>query len=582
MTPLRWITGLVGALACTSAIAAEHFTTSPQAALKFGVHEVVLEGDGSVPNPFDTVVQVRFTPPSGASRARTVWAFHDGGNTWRARVYPSETGEWSWSSTCETDPGLSGKSGRFQCVESELPGRLLVHPKNPRQWMTEDGRWFLNLNDTSYFLLCAQDSTGAAIPDADARAYVKDAMERGITSFRSFIAVGTGASRDLETDHWNDYFEDRDRTRPNRNSIGVADRRLRMLLDEFSDATIQVVLFPRGSSYRADDTVWSKMSTAQRERILRYLIARFGAYPQIFWLVVNDAHYAPVVLPPRAGDPEQPPRTLTFPSNIAMAREVGAFFQNHDPWRHPISTGPARGVPFYFEREPWTTYIHLEAEFEVSASRFEDYQDAGKPVFLGEDRYEQDIGPSRDPKHMRYFQRRLFWSWLLGGGSANYGGRWWALQPYSQTGDRHAVRVRSQGKPYTDALVGLDSVKYIRDYFETRKIDLSDFEPDHARVSDPGIAKAVDAPRLMRRGTDEFLAYHPNAIGERRDMRVDADRAAQFRLDLKDATGAFQADWYRPMDGISQDGGLVEGGKVVEVTSPWVGHDVVLRLRQAR
>ncbi|MBM3334719.1 DUF4038 domain-containing protein, partial [Candidatus Sumerlaeota bacterium] len=169
-----------------------NFTSGAQAARKFGVHEIVLTGNGSVSNPFDMPVTVRFTPPSGAANAKTVWAFYDGENTWRARVYPSETGEWTWFSTCETDAGLHGKSGTFQCEPSQLRGRLFVHPKNPRQWMTENGRWFLNLNDTAYFWLCTHDAVGKPVSHEDARDYVRDVSDRGITSLRSFLAVGPG------------------------------------------------------------------------------------------------------------------------------------------------------------------------------------------------------------------------------------------------------------------------------------------------------------------------------------------------------------------------------------------------------
>src|SRR5262245_31167301 len=167
---------------------AANFTFGDGAATKYGVHEVVLTGNGSVANLFDTVAMVRFTPPSGAANTKTVWAFYDGDNTWRARVYLSETGEWNWSSTCDTDPGLSGKSGTFRCLDSKLRGRLLPHPMNSRHWFTENGRWFLNLNDTAYFLLCAHDGNGDAVSDDDALQYVRDDVARGITSVRCFLA----------------------------------------------------------------------------------------------------------------------------------------------------------------------------------------------------------------------------------------------------------------------------------------------------------------------------------------------------------------------------------------------------------
>ena len=171
--------------------------------LKFGVYEISLTGDGSVSNPFDMVAMVTFTPPSGQANAKTVYAFYDGDNTWRARVYVSEIGAWRWSSISAMDKGLDAKTGVFQAVNSKLRGRLLPHPKNPQHWITEDGRWFLNINDTAYFLLSQKDQNGNSISNEDFAAYVRDAVDHGITSFRAWTAVGSRGC--LEgVDAWND------------------------------------------------------------------------------------------------------------------------------------------------------------------------------------------------------------------------------------------------------------------------------------------------------------------------------------------------------------------------------------------
>lgn len=55
---------------------AANFSNGATAA-KYGVHEVTLTGDGGVANPFDTLVTVTFTPPSGLDKVHTVPAFHD-------------------------------------------------------------------------------------------------------------------------------------------------------------------------------------------------------------------------------------------------------------------------------------------------------------------------------------------------------------------------------------------------------------------------------------------------------------------------------------------------------------------------
>lgn len=542
-----------------AAAAAANFTGGSDAAAKFGVHEIILKGDGNVENPFDTVARVTFTPPSGAGNARNVSAFFDGDNTWRARVYVSEPGEWKWSSQCATDRALASRRGAFTATGSSLPGRLLPHPKNSRHWMTENGRWFLNLSDTAYFLLCAYDGNGNAVSDDDARRYVVDDVARGINSVRCYLASGSAGFGESQEQWRTWFFADATLDRFRLENLQVADRRLRMLLETHPEIAVQLILFPQ-AGYARDDPFWAALQPVQRERLLRNLVARFAAYPQLFWLLVNDAHYGE-----------------KFPNNNAMVREVGAYLQQDDPWQHPRSTGHARRLPFVFGAEDWATYIHIEHAHDLGAEQYAQYEALAKPVFLGEDRYEQDH-TERDPLDMRYWQRRLFWSWLLSGGSANYGGRWWVVHPYSETAGKASAFYRRKEVTFSKALTGLDSVRVIRDYFSTPPIELSDFVPAPALVRDADGRVAADAPELMRRGSDEFLAYHPNSTSAGRAARTDPTRAARLWLDLSAVRGRFEVEWLRPHDGVSARGASVEGGRRIELTAPWIGHDAVARL----
>lgn len=549
-------------LACCLAIEwtrAANFTSGTQVATKFGVHEIVLTGDAQVTNPFDTLAIVRFTPPSGRANAKSVWAFYDGENTWRARVYLTEVGEWTWDSTCETDSGLHLKSGKFQCESSKLRGRLLTHANNPRQWMTEDGNWFLNLNDTAYFLLCSRDGNGDPVSDEDALRYVADDSSRGISSVRCFLASNESGFVEA-TQQWSSwFFVDATQDRFRLDNFQCADRRLQMLLNSHPNIAVQVIMFPL-EGYKRDTQFWTAMTTAQRQRLLRNLLARFASYPQLLWLFTNDAHYGE-----------------TFPNNNAMAREVGAFLQQHDLWQHPRSTGHARQVPFFFAAEEWASYIHIEHEHDLGAQQYAQYHEFAKPVFLGEDRYEQDHGPSRDPRHMRYWQRRLFWSWLLSGGSTNYGGRWWVVHPYSETGMRVTSFHKRPNVTFSSSLTGLDSCAAIRNYFEQRGIDLANFEPDHTLVRDHKVTESSRSPKLMRRGQQEFLIYHPNTMADGKEARA-GSTSPTIVLDLSKASGEFAVEWYRAEDGLSHASEPISGGGTRELVSPWIGHDCVLRL----
>lgn len=552
---------LLAWLLCLTAGAA-NFTSAEAMAVKFGVHEITLPGDGAAANPFDTLATVTFTPPSGAENAKTVSAFFDGDSTWRARVYVSESGEWKWSTQCATDQALAGKRGAFRAVDSTLPGRLLPHPKNSRHWMTENGKWFLHLSDTAYFLLCAYDGNGNAVSDDDARRYVDDDVARGITSVRCFLGSSGGGFSESQGQWRSRFFADATLDHFRLENLQVADRRLGMLLDTNPSIAVQLILFPL-EGYASDDRFWVTMTPVQRERLLRHLVARFAAYPQLFWLLVNDAHYGE-----------------KFPNNNALARDVGAYLQQHDPWQHPRSTGHARRVPFVFGAEDWATYIHIEHAHDLGAGQYAQYSALAKPVFLGEDRYEQDHA-TRDPLEMRYWQRRLFWAWLLAGGSTNYGGRWWAVHPYSETASKPTAYHRRKEVTYSKALTGLDSVRVIRDYFAERRIELVDFTPAPALVRDADGRVAADSPALMRRGGDDFLIYHPNSTSAGRTAQADPARAARLWLDLSAVPGRLEVEWLRPHDGASARGAAVEGGRRIELVSPWLGYDAVARLVRA-
>lgn len=561
ISKLAWLLALVLLSVGSGADArAANFTSGKQTAARFGVHESVLISHGQIENPFDVIATVKFVPPSGEQNSKVVHAFYDGENTWRARVFVSEIGDWKWSSTCSSDQGLDGKSGTFACVDSKLHGRLLLHPKNPRQWITENGRWFLNLSDTAYFLLCAHDGNGDPVSDDTARQYVHDDVERGITSVRCFLANRSeGFSESSE--QWKAWhFADDAFDRPQLVNLQCADRRLRMLLDEFPHLAVQLIMFPL-EAYARDDRFWTALTAAKRERTLRNLVARFAAYPQLFWLLTNDAHY---------GD--------SFPNSNAMVREIGAYLKQHDPWQHPRSTGHARKLPFYFGNEDWVDYIHIEHEHDLGALEYSKYRQFSKPVFLGEDRYEHDHGPKRDPAHMRYWQRRLFWAWLFSGGSTNFGGRWWTVQRYEKTGTNTATYHKRKEVTFNAPLTGLDSVTFIHDYFDQRRISLGDFEPDHALAEDADGQTGAQAPRLMRRDQTELLVYHPLAAVDAQPAQVSMNRSARLRLDLRNHSGTYSVEWFRAEDGQSQRGEIVSGGEWRELTAPWKGADIVLRL----
>src|SRR4029078_1742882 len=153
-------------------------------------HEIVLTGNGSVTNPFDTDATVTFTPPSGAAQAKTVKAFYDGGKTWRARVYVTESGSWQWTSSSSADAGLDGKTGSFQAVHSSLRGMIKRHPSKDQALITEHVQWFPLIIDWGAELFNRSK--------ANWRQFVRDAAKMGVNVIIA-DASGDGGGADPTT-----------------------------------------------------------------------------------------------------------------------------------------------------------------------------------------------------------------------------------------------------------------------------------------------------------------------------------------------------------------------------------------------
>jgi hypothetical protein len=579
--------------------AAQNFTCGAETAREFGIHEIVLTGRADVSNPFETDCVVTFEPDLSKENAVRVKAFYDGKNIWRARLYVSKSGRWSWRSHSDNDLSLNGKAGTFMATASNLRGKLRSHSANRRQWCTDDGQTFLNLSDTGYILFRSPNHPKQPVSDSIFRDYVRDLVPLGITSIRTGGCGGyagwnrlvrSSLSPDYDRSNWcwekpydasgvNRYWERFDLDR-----FQTTDRRLRWLLNNYPDMYIQLIMLSK------EGKKWFEIPDAFRKRTIEYMVARWSAWPQIFYQIVNDTQFT------------------DKPENLAFVREVGRYMARIEPFGTLVGAGAKRyeDNPFTLRSdwETWHTYLHIEKYAEVDAAVCDYYyQEGGYDVpvhlFYGEDWYEQytdyDVGAFAEPD---YYYRRLFWSFLLSGGSPNYGGRAVVLHPYSQTGSISFTtrRLRYNNEP----LKGLDSVIHIKRFFEDKNIDLALFSPAD------NMAQALPAPKpepngpsraqCAHREQDEYLIYLPCAMdGElsggdnrskqqksRSQARLNIDKTPGVRIDLRDARGAFEVCWYRVSDGVVQSVPSLQGGDYVTLTSPWRGTDVVLHLTKQK
>jgi hypothetical protein len=112
---------------------------------RWGLFEVVLTG-AAPGNPFDVEVSAAFTD---GRRTIEVPGFHDGGEVWRIRFSPPETGLWRWTSRSDL-AALNGRSGAVEAVAPGPDNHGPVGVVETFHFAHADGAPFRQLGTTSY------------------------------------------------------------------------------------------------------------------------------------------------------------------------------------------------------------------------------------------------------------------------------------------------------------------------------------------------------------------------------------------------------------------------------------------------
>jgi len=492
------------------------------------VYEVSLTASAGNGNPFlDAGVQVTFRRPGGTEV--TVDAFHDGGDTFRARAYCDTLGRWHWEARSVL-PDLAPESGAFEVVPPSLRGKLGIHPGDPYQFAYDNGDWFLHIGDTGYRYVTDTEP--------EWRAYIDQAARAGFTKIRTWFCRGRGDVQALFTDG---------RTALDLPYWQEIDRRLQYSLVHHPHVIFKLIPYGEDTEeingYAGDDPA-SKL-------IARYAQARFSALPNVTWCLTNDREIVT--------HHELEGRQVHRDTICQMGRDMA----EREPWGTLLTNHQCRFTGYDFVDEPWSDIITLEDIDQVHGRILLDYREKGRqPVINDEDRYET----YRNPRHSRYFYRRLMWASLLSGGHATYGGLR-TFEPYD--GELRGM----QG--YYDAVDagklerGADDFVHIHSFFADAGLTLVGLIPDDALVGgDPLRWKCC-------RNRDTAIVYLANPSGDTPETD-DASTAAPS-VDLGPPLGNYAADWYDPSAGTWHRGdGRVGGASVL--TAPGAG-DWVLLLR---
>ncbi len=340
------------ALACTPEATVGITDAPPVTVALYQPYEVEIAGPADTAQPFAEFAQVTFRR---ASLSVTVEAFYDGDATWRARFTPEEPGDYDYSWSFH---GVEG-SGRLRVTHTPamtLPRGFDNEPEphrghvrrvlgNPEQLSHADGtphywaggKWLSAKNygpETKNGENNDHEEDGslhdAYYTDEEITAFLDDLAARGMNGV--LLKVGLypleddGMTWDLDwirrADHWVSLMRER----------GIYCQI--NLFDPWSRRVGSPFGFVLNSSQHVLDA-WAPGQFAEKENYIRYLVARFSGYDNVYWELGNrvrqpgfdadgfvaeaNAHYVPWL---RKYDPYD---TVIELSDVEQARAVSGI-----------------------------------------------------------------------------------------------------------------------------------------------------------------------------------------------------------------------------------------------------------------
>lgn len=380
----------------------DDFVTEPEitmTAQTWVANELSFESAKQYADPFNDVnVDLVLV---GSGMKYTVPAFWDGGNTWKVRfVCPSE-GEWLFRTVCtdESNADLNGRTGRVDCEkydgDLDIYNHGFVTTTYGKKYMTyDDGTPFFYLGDTHWSL---GDETQDMVKTICAKR-----VEQGFTVIQS---EPIGAKFEL-TDGVSQAdmagFADYDAKFKT-----IADAGLVHANAEFFFPSYMQVLIDRfgGWESTADGKELAPNVKTYLEKISRYWVARYGAYP-VMWTLgqeVDNDFYADAN-PQYSWNSENNPYKL-----------VAEYIDRYDAYSHPLSAhqenlgstsaygngnGAGEKLKNYSDASPsafrgvsnhswyaaqWSPSLTKQSDYKVQKDYW--YNSQGKPVINYEGRY---------------------------------------------------------------------------------------------------------------------------------------------------------------------------------------------------
>jgi hypothetical protein len=350
---------------------------------QWGVFEVVLKGP-SAGNPFrDISLSAQFTQDH---RTVSVMGFYDGNGIYRIRFMPDTPGRWSYK-TMSSASELNDHDGQFVCVAAKPGNHGPVTTAHQYHFEHADGTPYFPFGTTTYALLFTREENAANALTGMTGKFNKTrvcVLPKPLGQGPQDLPFPVSGANSDGRGGTNDY------TRFNPSYFQLAERRILEL--QAAGIEADCILF-----HPYDAWGYKSMPDEVDDFYLRYVVARFSAYRNVWWSIANEYD-------------------LVKAKTMSDWDRFFRIVQAEDPYNHLRSIHHSRVM--YDHSKPWCTHASLQSyDFEKSADRRAAWN---KPILYDEIQYEGDVERRWGNLSAEEMTRR-FWLATVYGSYASHG-----------------------------------------------------------------------------------------------------------------------------------------------------------------
>lgn len=319
--------------------------------------------------------------------------FYDGNEIFKIRFMPDTEGIWTYKTKSNRD-ALDGKEGQFVCIAPTPDNHGPVRVRNQYHFAYEDGTPFFPFGTTIYEWAFQSESRRQQTIQTLQNAPFNKARFLAVPPWRQEYVKGPNALDCYPFEGTSKENWDFSRFNP------VYFQKLEQCVLQLRDLGIEadMILFrPYDNGRWGFDT----MDAETNDRFVRYVVARFAAYRNIWWSLANEHSFI---------------RHLTD----ADWDRLFHIIQAKDPYQHLRSVHHADRI--YNYNQPWVTHVSFHfymavRSFGISPMLRDIYK---KPVIHDEINYEGNID-SRWGQLSGEEMVFRFWNAYVGGAYATHG-----------------------------------------------------------------------------------------------------------------------------------------------------------------